>query len=174
MRKARLTNWLQKWNALYDTSYDLSIAAYQGRKVLGIKEVANIYRWKYRGLWPDKKVHTLKSKVVDKQVRDWTRRALACSDDLGSLCIAGLLPGAGPGGASAILMAAEPSRFTVMDTRAIKSLAYLDRWKIVEQGDKASYWHWPAYLDECRRLAAISGLTLREIDRALYKSAGQP
>src|SRR5271166_5245380 len=99
MNKSETSAWLRKWNAQYNASYDGSIARYRGRKALGLVELESIYRWKYRGLWPDRKIRSLRSGATDRQARDWTRRALACADDLGSLCIAGLLPGAGPGGA---------------------------------------------------------------------------
>jgi hypothetical protein len=134
VNKAATIDWLRKWNVLYDTSYDNEVSKYRGRKSLGLNELEVIYWWKYRGLWPAKKIRALRSHVADRLARDWTRRALACPDDLGALCIAGLLAGAGPGGASAVLMAAAPIRFTVMDTRAIKSLAFLGRWSIRRPG----------------------------------------
>src|SRR5579862_3474723 len=114
VNKAATIDWLRKWNVLYDTSYDNEVSKYRGRKSLGLNELEVIYGWKYRGLWPAKEIRALRSHVADRQARDWTRRALACPDDLGALCIAGLLAGAGPGGASAVLMAADPIRFTVM------------------------------------------------------------
>lgn len=174
MNKAATIAWLGKWNALYDTVYDNEVSKYRGRRSLGLDELEVIYGWKYRGLWPAKKVRALREHVTDRQARDWTRRALACPDDLGALCIAGLLAGAGPGGASAVLTAADPIRFTVMDTRAIKSLAFLGKWSIDAQGSVASYRHWLDYLDQCRGLAMLSGMDLREVDRALYEAAGKP
>ncbi len=131
MNRAATIAWLGKWSALYDTSYDKEVGSkYRGRRALGLDELEVIYGWKYRGLWPAKKIRALRAHVTDRQARDWTWRAFACPDNLGALCIAGTLAGAGPGGASTVLTAVDPIRFTVMDARAIKSPAFLGRWSI--------------------------------------------
>lgn len=173
MTRTETISWLRKWNARYHVSYDGPISQFRDRNSLGLDDLEVIYRWKFRGLWPSSKVRALRSNVTESQARDWTGRALADPDDLGALCIAGLLAGVGPGGASAVLMVARPERFSVMDTRALKSLAFIGQWDTDRQGWRSSYRHWIRYLDECRRLAGLSAMTLREVDRGLYQSAGR-
>jgi hypothetical protein len=64
----------------------------------------------------------------EQQVVALSRRAFSCSDELGALVILTLIPGASAAGASAILTAHDPTRYTVMDVRALQSLITLDLW----------------------------------------------
>lgn len=102
-----------------------------------------------------------------------TRRAFACQDELGALRILTLIPSVGPAGASAILMAHDPNRFTVMDVRAIKSLHFLGRWNGEKFGWSASAFGWPTYLATCVELSTRSRRSLRDVDRALWAAKGR-
>lgn len=166
--------WLISWNARYPVAYDAAITPLWGAQSFGLSELSVIYQWKFRGLWPDRKIAALHAGVATKQARSWTARARANRDDLAALCIAGMLPGAGAAGASAVLMVADPDRFTVMDKRAIRSLEHLGRWNTATQGESASYRHWEKYLLECHSLSSQSKLSLRDVDRALYAANGRP
>jgi hypothetical protein len=63
--------------------------------------------------------------LADEQEASLSRRAFLCDDELGALLILTLIPGARAAGASAMLTAYDPARFTVMDTRALQSLTAL-------------------------------------------------
>jgi hypothetical protein len=91
----------------------------------------------------------------EQQVASLSRQAFSCSDELGALVILTLIPGARAVGASAILTAQDPTCYTVMDGRALKSLIMLELWS-EDRGVVASCLAWPDYLDVCLRLAAES------------------
>jgi hypothetical protein len=80
-----------------------------------------------------------------------------------------LIPGSRAAGASALLTARDPSRYTVMDVRAIRSLAALKLWS-EDQGTRASCLRWPDYLAACRDIARRTNRSLRPVDRALWSA----
>lgn len=71
------------------------------------------------------------------------------------------LHGVGIPMASAILMAINPERYTVLDFRALGSLG------ITNWPDTFAFY--VAYLEVCRELAAKHGRSLRTLDRALWQ-----
>jgi len=133
-------------------------------------DLAAVYKWKYRGLWPKGKIEIMRA---FPEAESLSRRAFACPDELGALLILSLIPGARAAGASATLMAQKPDVFTVMDGRAINSLIWLQRWSAERQGTAASALRWLEYLDQCRDISARTSRSLREVDRALYTSDGR-
>lgn len=136
--------WIDKWSEKYPVSYDTGLKKLAGREAFTPDDLEMIYKWKYRGLWPKRKIESMRAFPAG-QVESLSRRAFLCADDLGALRILMLIPGAQAAGASAILMAHNPDLFTVMDVRAIKSLIWLKRWSAEEQGTKASSLRWPDY-----------------------------
>jgi hypothetical protein len=78
-------------------------------------------RWKFQQ-FPSRLRRTLDLLAGNDQ--PWadalTRRALACNDDLGAWLIAQRILGVGPALASAMLMAHDPARFTVLDVRPVR------------------------------------------------------
>lgn len=172
--KDQLVRWLTRWLAKYPTSYDDEIATLAGSKAFDLQQLAVIYRWKFRGNYVPRKIADLTQKCTDAQAFDWTARALACTDDLAALCTVSILPSIRAAGASAVLMAGDPNRFTVMDKRAIRSLAALGLWDRETQGSAASYHYWLDYLDACRKVAKVAGWNLRDVDRALNRAKGRP
>jgi hypothetical protein len=166
--------WLDRWCALYAVASDAPLAPLAGRASFGHADLTVIYEWKFRRYYPGKKIKALTARSTDVQARDWTRRAISNTDDLAALRLAGLLPGCAPAGASAVLMVADPQRFTVMNKRAIKSLVYHELWDTAAQGSGATYERWLEYLQICRRLSTDHAMTLREIDRALWQAEGRP
>jgi hypothetical protein len=106
---------------------------------------------------------------------DLIRMALASTDDYEALAM--MANGAGihrfgPAMSSVVLAACQPGRFTVADSRALKTLRKLGRMPpgppIFRLGD------WPPYLSACRALAGQCGLSLRQVDRALWIGASDP
>ena len=103
------------------------------------------------------------------------RTALASSDDYQALAaIAGIggIYRFGPAMSSVILAACKPRRFTVADSRALKTLRSLG---LMPPGP-ASFRldDWLPYLTACRTLARTCGLSLRQLDRALWVGASDP
>lgn len=174
LSKRATKTWLDRWCARYPVASDAQLVPLAGRASFGHADLTVIYRWKFRRYYLDQKIKALTTDSTNAQARDWTRRANINADDLAALRLAGLLPGCATAGASAVLMAANPQRFTVMDKRAIKSLAYLKLWDTAAQGSGATYEHWLAYLQICRKLSTDHALTLRDIDRALWRAEGRP
>jgi hypothetical protein len=75
------------------------------------------------------------------------------------------LSGVGMAIGSTALTAHDPTRFTVYDDRASKSLlvlGYLTRWG-----------YWVPYLNACRALARETDHDLRTVDRALFMAKGR-
>jgi hypothetical protein len=63
--------------------------------------------------------------------------------------------------ASAILTAIDPERYTVIDFRALEALG-------CDSKDRSVNFYL-AYLKTCRQLASKHGVTLRNLDRALWQ-----
>ena len=166
-----LAGWIDYWAAKYDGAYDAVLEPLAGRPEFGPDEVATVYRWKYRKLWPQRKIDRMRA-LPDSKVRLYTRRAFENRDQLAALLILTLIPGADAAGASAILTAQDPERYTVMDRRALQSLTALHRWQPDDQGRRASASSWLEYLEACRGLQTETGRPLRTIDRALWAANG--
>ncbi len=173
MNDRELQHWVDKWSAQYPAGYDAVLEPLASREGFTPGDLEVIYWWKYRGLWPQRKIDQMRN-FPDGKVASLSRRAFACPDELGALRILMLIPGAQAAGASAILMAHNPEVYTVMDVRAINSLTWpLKLWSKEDQGTKASSLEWPDYLDRCRAIASRTSRSLRTVDRALYASNGR-
>lgn len=171
LQTEELRTWIDKHSALYPIDSDKPIEALKDKESFSPSEVEGIYKWKFKGLWPDRKVKSMR-KLPPKQVSSLTARAFKNSDDLASLRIVELIPGSGPAGASAVLMAHDPRRYTVMDVRAIRSLAALGRWDVEADGRTATALGWLKYLEACRAISQEVSRSLRLVDRALWQANG--
>jgi hypothetical protein len=167
----KLQEWIDRWSAEYPAGWDADIERLAGRQAFYHEDLETLYEWKFRGLWPQRKISLMRA-FPEQQVASLSRRAFSCSDELGALMILTLIPGARAAGASAILTACAPTRYTVMDVRALQSLITLKRWSD-DQGVVASCLAWPDYLDVCRRLANQVDRPLRTVDRALWAAKGR-
>ena len=78
----------------------------------------------------------------------------------------------GPAMSSVILAACQPRRFTVADSRALKTLRRLGLMPPGQAGFRLD--DWLPYLTSCRMLAHTCGLSLRQVDRALWVGASEP
>ena len=166
-----LQAWVDKWSAKYPPTWDKNVQPLAGRPSFGHKEVEAVYQWKFRRLWPQRKIDAMRT-LSQNEVISLTGRAFSCADELGALLILTLIPGARTAGASAILMAHDPERYTVMDIRALRSLISLGLWSKGAQGSQASGLRWLDYLHVCRDLAQRTNRSLRTIDRALWAANG--
>lgn len=171
MRDDELQQWIDHWSEQYPTSYDDPLASLQNVESLGHDDAEALYRWKFRGLWPQRKINQMRA-VPETEIRALTKRAFLCEDELGALLILSLLPGLSAAGSSAVLAAQQPERYTVMDVRALASLIALGRWDQERQGTEASAIMWPEYLAACRDMSTRTSRSLRAVDRALWKANG--
>src|SRR5215470_11907177 len=94
------------------------------------------------------------------------RRALADGDDDNALATVCGIYRFGPAMGSVVLAACRPGRFTVADSRALKALRGLGRMPAGPPGFRQS--DWLQYLWACRGLTELCGMSLREVDRALW------
>ena len=107
---------------------------------------------------------------------DLIRSALAASDDYTALAtIANGVGGIyrfGPAMSSVVLAACRPDRFTIADSRALKTLRGLS---LLPPGPpQFRLGDWLPYVSACRMLARQCGLSLRQVDRALWIGASDP
>jgi hypothetical protein len=96
----------------------------------------------------------------DEDIEDVTRLALAAPERLRHRVL-DLLGGVGVPVASALLTVCQPTRFTVIDYRAIETLQ--------AHGELDGWPSYPDYLQVCRALADRVGTDLRTLDRALWQ-----
>ena len=157
----------------YDLASDLPIEALEGRS-FGVEEVVVVLRWKLARLWPRKAESNFRAGNDDSFVRATTRQAFE-SDPADALGIVCSIKGIGPVVGSALLMAHDPHRFTVMDWRALASLRALALLPGGPARPSAPGWlrTWPAYLQASTHLAQRTGLSLREVDQGLWAAQGR-
>jgi hypothetical protein len=110
----------------------------------------------------------------DDLVQEVTALAFAARRDDLKLRLLTLLDGVGVPVASTILHFAFPDRHPIMDVRAVTTLTHLGLWTRagpVQPGFTGfSVEDWQAYTHLMRDHASRLGVTLRELDKALWKS----
>src|SRR5262249_62148160 len=94
------------------------------------------------------------------------RRGLATGDDAQAVAAVCGIDRFGPAMGSVVLAACRPGRFTVAASRALKALRGLGRMPAGPPGFRPG--DWLPYLMACRGLAGRCGMSLREVDRALW------
>ena len=180
-----LAGWVKRWAEAYDHPHDQQLAPLWGKPEFDAADRELLARWKFHR-YRARLARTL-NLLRDNDQRwadELTRRALACNDDLGAWLIAQRIGGVGPALASTMLMAHDRERFTVIDVRAFKSIQALveagslsgdgvDSGRLVQGARFTQAGTWLAYLHACRALAATTGHSLREVDRALYAANGR-
>lgn len=168
----QLKEWTDRWSSEYPVRYDARLEQLAGKETFSSDDLELLYRWKFRGLWPQRKIDLMRA-FPEEQISLLTRRAFLCTDDLGALLILTLIPGVRAATASAILTVRDSERYTVMDVRALQSLIMMNLWSETDQGTVASCARWLDYLDACRDLAHRCDRTLRTVDRALWAANGR-
>jgi hypothetical protein len=171
VESTQVREWIDAWSRQYPKGYDEKFTTYAGRKSYSPDDLEVLYKWKFAGLWPAKKIRAMRS-FPERDIQELTFRAFNCDDPMGALLILSLIPGLKAAGASAVLAAQSPDRYTVMDVRALASLETLGLWDRATQGAEATALRWPLYLATCRKLADEADRSLRDVDRALWKANG--
>lgn len=111
--------------------------------------------------WKSPRRLDLIRKNTPERVRSATRRAMsAAQSDEGRTMALLALDGVWLPMASAILHFAFPCRYPVLDERAVRTAYGRDR--------ALNFALWHEYCELCRRKAKAEGVSLRDLDRALY------
>jgi hypothetical protein len=158
---------------------DKFLARFAGLAALDRDQVAELVGWKFQGM-----AHRRALALRGISPQRWQdddgvpgaaaviRTALAYADDYQALAAMAGVGGIyrfGPAMSSVILAACQPRRFTVADSRALKTLRTLGLMPPGPAGFRLD--DWLLYLTACRMLARTCGLSLREVDRALWVGA---
>jgi hypothetical protein len=129
-------------------------------------ELIQVGEWKARG-----RIRGLLAQNSTAETKEITRKALAAPEDRQHR-ILGKLHGVADPMASALLMVWDPERHTVLDVRAVAALERLQRRRLLEEEvpeRDGLYPPYPDYLQCCRAIARRLGVSLRQLDRALWK-----
>lgn len=169
-----LSEWVVTWAAAYPVrdAENEFLAGFVEKDSFAVDDLERLVRWKFQSM-AHRRANALRGIFAEppERLADLTRRAFLCNDDLGAMLIICQLGGVGPAMGSSLLMAQDPARYTVMDTRAISSLRAL---ALLAPGRRdASTQDWLAYLAACRELATTAAVPLRTVDRALYQAKGE-
>lgn len=134
------------------------------------KHLEGLTKWKWAGLWAN---HAHKN--TREELRDTTKRAFVITEDEESLSAKAVrrqlallddgLDGISAATATVLLTFWRPDAYTVMDQKALASLAAADFW----DGDsEANVEEYPEYLKRCHQISEDTGLSLRNVDRGLW------
>ena len=176
-------SWSAERNEAVRIDEDKFLARFAGLTALDREQVVELVGWKFQGM-AHRKALALRG-ISPERWEDHDgvpgaaaviRRALASSDDYQALAaMAGGARGIyrfGPAMSSVILAACQPRRFTVADSRALKTLRRLGLMPSGPAGFRLD--DWLPYLTACRMLARTCALSLRKVDRALWVGASDP
>ena len=164
--------FVREWAGRYDTESDvkdkeeelkewLRTRFREGRPYLDKGHFVEIASWKSR-----RPLRHYKSND-DDLVREVTALAFAARRDDLRLKLLTLLKGVGVPVASTILHFAFPDEYPIMDVRGVTTLTQLGLWTRPVQFSVAD---WQVYTDLMRDHAKRLDVTLRELDKALWKS----
>ena len=128
----------------------------QERGYLTKEELHDIARWKSH------RRAKLTLENTDDFIKDITKSAFTAIDDWAKLLTLTQLQGVGEPTASAILHLFDKGQYSLLDIHALWSVGL--EWKT-----RASYPFWLEYIEFCREIANRSGVSMRELDRALWK-----
>ena len=194
--KATITDDLASWQARYPDPHASAednaaardaehkwLAPFSGKTVLTREEVQELVEWKFASM-PHRLARAIQcieeprweGSSEDVGAEELIRLALAAEDDLVALSLlsvtGGGVYGFGPAMGSVVLAACRPERFTVADSRAIKSLRALQLMPMGPESFRLA--DWERYLSVCRGLADGAGKSLRYVDQALWVAADDP
>ncbi len=112
--------------------------------------------------WKSARRAKLTLENTDTFTKDIMQSAFAAEDHWAKLLILTLLPGIGQPTASAILHLYDKEKYPILDIHAL--------WAVGRQWKKrVAYPFWPDYVQFCRDIANRNDVSMRELDRALWK-----
>ena len=128
------------------------------------EEFVRLYRWKTRGRriallerQPPAEIEAATRVALDQSTREARR--------LGVLVA---LEGVGYPAASCVLHFAHREPYPILDVRALETLGYQTQRTVYSET------FWQNYVAECRQLARAHGVSMRDLDRALWTWPGLP
>jgi hypothetical protein len=156
--------WIDAWAAEYG-DYDSSrVDDLLGKAKPTYADIERVYRWK-----SSRSVGHFLANDAERVVST-VRSALRAKDDAAALARVETLNGVKARTGSALLAIFRPDRYTVMDWRARQTL---EAFGYLEELRRASWTNvWPAYMSLCRDIASRTGVSLRDLDRALWSAQG--
>jgi hypothetical protein len=115
--------------------------------------------------WKSQRVVPLAEGNTSHAIESHTRAALAAADELTRVAELVSLQGVGVPVASALLHFTDPEKFPILDFRALASLGDLRR--------RTTYTNesWVSYLQRCQALADEIGVSVRDLDKALWQAS---
>jgi hypothetical protein len=151
-------------NAAARSDEDRFLARFAGLAALDRDQAAALVGWKFHSM-PHRKALAMRGISPERWdghdgAAALIRMALAAGDDYG------------PAMSSVVLAACRPDRFTIADSKALATLRGLGRMPPGPPGFRLD--DWLLYLAACRMLARQCGLSLRQLDRALWVGAADP
>lgn len=172
MDRKQLKTWVRAWAGMYPAGADEVLVPLAGVSPIDRDATAIIVNWKFNNMAHRRaNAHRGLAKEPDGRIEDLTARAFGCNDELGALLIIDSLQGVGPALGTSILMAANPERYTVMDTRSIQSIRAHEL--PGARFDDANEREWLDYLASCRSISERAAESLRTVDRALFMADGR-
>jgi hypothetical protein len=179
----RLRGWMELYpdprasredNAVRRRDEGAWLARFAGKDRLSRTSVEELIAWKF----PSRALY--RNRALDGIGRNWAhvseriKAAIASIEDEEALDLLlgsrGGIYGFGPAMGSVILAATRPDEFTIADFRA---LATVRRLKLLRPGPvDFRRDDWVPYLAACRYLSDETGLTLRQVDQALWVANG--
>ena len=152
------------------------MAQFDGTMNLKRREVLALAFWRLGGnsYVMEQAVKGIEGPAAWGNARRQIKKALATANATAALdCLLdeqGGIPGWGVTMASAVLAVCRPHAYTVADPRALRTLKTLGILDPHSEDDFTRDDWWP-YLRECRKLAELCGLSLREVSQALWAAA---
>jgi hypothetical protein len=154
-----LSEWAQRYD--YTSGVYESAVAEAGKKMkeqghLTLNQLARICEWKTSRSKPTVQKNT------DAFVREVTSACSTSETERFRISVLTLLQGVGWPTASVVLHFGHEDRYPIIDIRALESLGR-------EKPSTYTFDLWWGYVQACRGLADRNGLTMREVDQALWK-----
>ena len=172
VNNGQLRTWVAAWAAEYDKPHDAQLTELWGAEHLTRRSMEILIGWKFVAM-PHRRARADRAlgEEADQAIVDITAAARRCVDDGAALRVVRTLGGVGSALGSAALMVMDPTRWTVLDVRALKSIRAIGYTDIPTSPQATATW--PPYLNACRDLATHTGASLRTVDRALFAAAGR-
>jgi hypothetical protein len=159
-------------------SEDSWLDKFSGLDSLTRAQVHELINWKWQGYRPQRSRAGAGLELDWDHARACIARALT-EEDAGAAVDAlrgatGGIPNWQTAMASVVLAACRPELYTVADSRALRTMMFLEG-KSQRAIDTTNYFqrgYWDRYLDTCRELSRELQVRLRDLDRAFWAAAG--
>jgi hypothetical protein len=167
--------WIEDWAKKYDDEYNKKERLQEITIFESIKKIESPPSYLTKEIvwkiaeWKAARVKGHVNKNDDQFIKDVTQVSLTTKNERLRLEVLTLLNGVKIRMASAILFFCYPKRYTVMDYRAWNSLKELG--KIDGQIDD-TFEGWQKYNEVCKEIAQQNSVSLRTLDKALWKYNG--